>query len=1470
MSNFYKIFLCLLAATVFFMTTFKEARAAKTGKPSSQTLKVVSNKGEAILYGSVLSPKEDEANILLSKTLLLKIRKTGIDNLSVNLTSSLDSTKTYTVPSDAISIQRKGINKKSGKYLVISLFNLSTPSGITISPSSLPTDDYKLKLAGKDIDATTEKFNYQTPVLIVGTVDSKTSGLVTVESLGGDDLSDKTVATDPSGTFFTEVRASKINSTTKARKYLRAQATEGVELPDTDDGVVEEINTGVVHCVTDTDLYAVTPLDNNPDTNAARANKPLEVNEETTLTANLAIQSAEAGDEDLAFGIAENELEDLTGEEEEEEGFAGPPGDIGCNIDQFADRCKGANEDILASIGAEFKKFVVTANCNFPEFRLIKKIIPKLPDIANVFIGKGYCEHATRETDDRRPCEIYAGILRDFKTGRPGGELVCPPYQCEEFKNIRPPRCVEPHDFCDKEFEDDFDGPVFSIAKPMPPPPPGRCIDRPMKDLFCAEIGKDIKAEECKDDGFGPPNLRPNWMIYGTNGGKEYCVPTNIPPPPPPPPGVIDWRPPPSTPEQIANEECFLGSCHKGCEKNFDPPSPYPKPIFTPATGSEGHFSPPKCEVCDCHRGCDAEAGRLIECNDKDQYFSKKCCKGRPGPVIFFQTLQEQSFPGGGFGPGRGPVGVNVYDCLCKDTVNNFNEKGYVKPEAQKICLESCPPGYEKNANSDQCLPICDKEKGFVRDPGGICRKKCPEGSFDDGGGYCRCPEGQFIGKSGKCESNTCPQYCYNYPLFRKLLASHDFTGTGTGYTPPSTGPGYIPPGSTGSTNSLPPECQRCSGPPNTTCSSNMRPNPNNNGEAQCICPDSQPYWYQPSGGTGSCVATCPNGNPLPASYANYPPKSPIPCNSDVSQNCPAPYVTNPGGAPPCKCPDATPYNLNTNTGSTCVASCPAELIADYPSGGSASYPANTMKACLCSDRSYPDQNGRCYSGTGYCSPGITVGTNGCTCNPGGGAYNVNGYCTCPANNGPYTKETGCASSSQCPTATPYKCLNGTCVISAASCTSITNCPAPYVINPSGTPPCKCPDATPISYNATCVASCPSPLVPSTPSGSASGMPSSCLCPGTLQYPGANGQCDTTNYCSPGIFPTASNSCTCNPAGGSYFNSNGYCTCPANSGPYTKETGCAASTTQCPAPFVPNPGGTPPCKCPDATPISYNATCVASCPSPLVPTTEPASGQRVCKCSNGSYPDAQGGCGRTCAVGEAPTAASPCTCAGNATFNAQNICSCQAGQTYTTTGCTASITCTLPKVLDPVTSTCICPAGQIQDPANPNNCITQVTCTLPKVLDPATSTCICPAGQVQDPNNSNNCVTQVSCTYPKVPDTATNTCQCPTGRSPDSVIGCTCPSGQVDDSTACVAGQFTLSSAVKNGSNVAFTFSKNFSQICFSVKDSTGNQPGSFCQASGAPISASVLGSLAVGSQVKLCSTNWTNVCSDFVTITGQ
>src|SRR3989338_1232606 len=359
-----------LAVVSLFFSTCNNSFAAKKSKPTFQTLKVISNEGEAILYGSVLSPKEDEANILLSKTLLLKIRKTGIDNLSVNLTSSLDSTKTYTVPSDAISIQRKGINKKSGKYLVISLFNLSTPSGITISPSSLPTDDYKLKLAGKDIDATTEKFNYQTPVLIVGTVDSKTSGLVTVESLGGDDLSDKTVATDPSGTFFTEVRASKINSTTKARKYLRAQATEGVELPDTDDGVVEEINTGVVHCVTDTDLYAVTPLDNNPDTNAARANKPLEVNEETTLTANLAIQSAEAGDEDLAFGIAENELEDLTGEEEEEEGFAGPPGDIGCNIDQFADRCKGANEDILASIGAEFKKFVVTANCNFPEFRL--------------------------------------------------------------------------------------------------------------------------------------------------------------------------------------------------------------------------------------------------------------------------------------------------------------------------------------------------------------------------------------------------------------------------------------------------------------------------------------------------------------------------------------------------------------------------------------------------------------------------------------------------------------------------------------------------------------------------------------------------------------------------------------------------------------------------------------------------------------------------------------------------------------------------------------------------------------------------------------------------------------------------------------------------------------------------------------------------------------------------------------------
>jgi len=64
--------------------------------------------------------------------------------------------------------------------------------------------------------------------------------------------------------------------------------------------------------------------------------------------------------------------------------------------------------------------------------------------------------------------------------------------------------------------------------------------------------------------------------------------------------------------------------------------------------------------------------------------------------------------------------------------------------------------------------------------------------------------------------------------------------------------------------------------------------------------------------------------------------------------------------------------------------------------------------------------------------------------------------------------------------------------------------------------------------------------------------------------------------------------------------------------------------------------------------------------------------------------------------------------------------------------------CTLPKVLDTATNTCVTPAP---------------TCTLPKVLDTKTNTCVTPAP---------------TCTLPKVLDTKTNTCVTPPAKAPDT------------------------------------------------------------------------------------------------------
>ena len=79
-----KKFISLITIFAFVVNSclfVDEAFAAKgkkgKGASSAQVLQPVSNTGEKVLYGSVLNPVDDTANILLPKSILGKIRKIG-------------------------------------------------------------------------------------------------------------------------------------------------------------------------------------------------------------------------------------------------------------------------------------------------------------------------------------------------------------------------------------------------------------------------------------------------------------------------------------------------------------------------------------------------------------------------------------------------------------------------------------------------------------------------------------------------------------------------------------------------------------------------------------------------------------------------------------------------------------------------------------------------------------------------------------------------------------------------------------------------------------------------------------------------------------------------------------------------------------------------------------------------------------------------------------------------------------------------------------------------------------------------------------------------------------------------------------------------------------------------------------------------------------------------------------------------
>ncbi|MBI3591096.1 MAG: hypothetical protein HY094_06970, partial [Candidatus Melainabacteria bacterium] len=1070
--------LVLILILSLLLTFSNNVFAAKKNTATTlRPIKAINSEGKTNIYGSVLDPSVNQIFLLLPSPLLNLIRKLGQQGLTVNLNSTNNSTSTFSVPPDAISIQNKMVNKKSGKYLVVNLYNLQTESGISVTPNALPSDNYKLRVTSTGFDATTDTFNYQTPTLIVGVVDSKNPGLVSIEDLDGNTISDRTVATNADGIFLTEVRANKISEEVVAKEQKKSNTKSIMLKNDTasndnngTENSTEKIKTGLIHAVVDKDLFAVVSLNNKVESNADKAIKPINVNEASTLTANLAKEY-----KPLAIEVTK-EQENTSQESNNQQGeFT----DFGCDIFQFSSQCSQGNEDSFASAGKDFKSFIQNTTCNFPGFDLIKSIISLVSDIS---AGKGYCEYVNREENNNKACTAYSEVLNNYKSNTTT-KLPCPPDFCDEFKNIRPPKCFTPTDFCSEQTTNNL-AQICNGPNCKQPPAP-ICVKKPKKDLFCARIGSDIDQSECSDINSINKDLS-GWKVVTNSKGNAYCVPSIISP------STFSGQLKDATPEKIA-EDCEVNACHKKCETDFSSSSLN----YTSITNSSVY----KCDVCDCHISCDIEAGRRFDCtNPGSKFYSIKCCSQN-----IIGTVS--------FGTGKKPASNDIRSCLCNNP-NNFDDKGFAKQDAQISCSNKCP-------------------QGFIQDTQGNCA--CPQGQIQGLSGRCEisicpayCKNIPLVRKVLEQQTGTSfgtyyPPYVPPYPTYGSTSPSFNNTTTG---------------GSTSST--IPLECRPCigSGVINTcpdgkvkdpytglclpqakcgsdqyadsdricrcnsdgsiatslgpegckkqfnTCTGNLVPNPNNGpDQPSCLCPEGLPYFYG-----GNCVIQCPalptfastsptfgstsytygSTSPTFAStsytYGSTPSRIilhshsrtsfrlnvPIPCGTsnnrvcasgeipstsncscaspgyvsgpntpcqcppaysiaysaqgcgNTSTTCPPPYVTNPNGNPPCKCPDATPVSYN----STCVATCPSGLTAGYPPSYGSNY--TPMLACLCPDKSYPNYTGQCGTSSNYCAPAIST-TTGCTCNPGGGAYNLNGYCTCPSGSSTaYTAATGC------------------------------------------------------------------------------------------------------------------------------------------------------------------------------------------------------------------------------------------------------------------------------------------------------------------------------------------------------------------------------------------------------------------------------------------------------------------------------
>ena len=1410
-----------------------DATSDKTNeKRATQALQAVNNEGGDEFNGSVLNPSEDEINILMN-TLLNVMKKGNLSDVKVILKSIYNSTSTYSVPKEAISIQKKRIKKKDRTYLVVNIFNLKTTSGATIPPSSLPTDTYELIFETEGGEYSTNPVKYFTPTLIVGTVksktQSKTQGLVTIEGLDGTPLSEKTVVVNPNGTFFTEVRANKLLSGTKIRKNKTriSASVRNQETEDTQENEEEitsevsknenpqEVTTGIIRVVTGKDLLAITQLKNDPKLNAKKSEKTIVVDDVSTITANI----AKSSDKALAQKIAEEQIKELESEKEKQFGD-----DIGCEIDKFAQDCISSDEGTLTEIGANFRDFVKNNTCNFPEYGLIREFILASPEDINFFIGQGYCEFFKGEANDDKPCEAYTDILNDFKEGLIS-ELPCPPPFCEEFQNIRPPKCVESQEFCEDDGSSVDPNPepfLFKLERVCRGPEcieeTNECIHKVEKDHFCQIIGEEVDFEECEGD--------PNWQIAYDIENVGYCIPSDI------------------TSEQGIGEtvsHCQTIACHNRCEEEFRFNTPL---NFTP-------FDEELNEIQQCHFNCDIEGGLTYNCEDEfSEFFSSKCC----GPEEIIRR------PIGGI---RKPISPDVRSCLCKN-LGNFNVKNaLVNPEAIEACKNYCPDGYNYDEINNLCLPICSQ--GSFRNPDGTCRSNCPRGLIQDEFGSCSCPQGKYLNEFGRCTDGSCPEYCKHT----------------TNFSVPEECKSCID-------NSCPPGFQKdpASGICISTsqCGSNMLPN-NTPGEASCICPSGLPYWDNTS---YQCVASCPNGPPPASSSIGLLPKSPIPCNASGGEcpasspyrcqdgSCTTSYSSCPYSCPPSypyqcpdgtcvvsntsctNCPAANPYKCSDGSCAVSYAGCPYSCPVAYPykcSDGSCAISASSCLSSCPPSTPYKCSDGTCVVSSTSCTNCPTSTPHKC---PDGTCVVTATSCPypCPASY-PYRCSDGtCVTSlsycpSSCPPSTPYKCSDGTCVVTATSCPY--SCPASY--------PYRCSDGT------TCATS-------------AAGCPSSC--PAALPYRCQNGtcvisasNCTTTRTCVPGDNPNHPTSpCTC-PTGSTQTSTS--CLCSA--GQAFTSGGCAAGSLTFNSAAISSDGANLAVDFTASASISgtggaYHFYFSGSDPNTTVAfyslTTTGNQNIPLSAVINNNVPVKVGDQLKVCLSIDknfcsAPVTVQAPTCTGGKTFNTStNKCECPVNQPEGTNGQCQNATLTSATI-------------------NGNNLTISYTknfseCALLVKADDNSiilhngvnsySLLCSPSGETT--------VNSLSSFLNITPGYQMKLCK-GNGSTGATNTGLWTPNLCSLPISATTSDTITLNSVSLNGDNVTVDFSKNFSD-CVGLKDTANLKVSSqnqICANSGqVTFSKSVLvggysTSLTAGTQVKLCN-NVSGVCSGLVSVTSS